>query len=176
MFFLTHIEDQSLRGPLLKAQKPMCKNQGGWGAPHLIDIKRVGWRGSTCPTYISYRTFSYSIYRRWTRFLIKTNLRAPMESVGKFPSLRTFPLNVKTPSLQLFVGPIEKKKLMGTNWTINLFLHIVQWPRIRLTSGGTHWKSLFNSNGTHRIWKGFDSLMEGSILYITSYKQGWPPP
>lgn len=46
MFFRTHVEDQSLRGPLLKALKPVCKNQGGWGAPHLLDIKRVGgWGG-----------------------------------------------------------------------------------------------------------------------------------
>lgn len=46
MFFRTHVEDQSLRGPLLKALKPVCKDQGGWGAPHLIDIKRMGgWGG-----------------------------------------------------------------------------------------------------------------------------------
>lgn len=46
MFFHTDIEDQSLRGPLLKVLKRMCENQGGWGAPHLRDIKRVcGWRG-----------------------------------------------------------------------------------------------------------------------------------
>lgn len=46
MFFRTHVEDQSLRGLLLKALKPVCKDQGGWGAPHLIDIKRMGgWGG-----------------------------------------------------------------------------------------------------------------------------------
>lgn len=33
MFFCTHVEDQSVRGPLLKALKPVCRDHRGWGRP-----------------------------------------------------------------------------------------------------------------------------------------------
>lgn len=75
---------------------------------------------------------------------------SPWNKCGKVSSLRPFPLNVKSPSPSTISRPLwdktKQKKLMGTKRTINLFLYIVRWPRIRLTSGGTHWKSLFNAN------------------------------
>lgn len=78
MFFCTHIEDQSLRGPLLKALKLVCMNQGGWGAPHLTDIKRMGgWEGHSSHFHQLKLIFIQHLCIDDNRLLIKAKLGPP---------------------------------------------------------------------------------------------------
>lgn len=112
MFFCTHIEDQSLRGPLLKALKLVCTNQGGWrgwGVPHLIDIKKDGWTGRPLVSLSSVKAHFHtaSIYLSMTKSNpIKASLRAPLSQRNVWESLVCVSLNVKDPSPSAISRPM----------------------------------------------------------------------
>lgn len=80
MFFCTHVEDQSLRGPLLKALEPVCRDHRGLGAPHPTDIKRMGeWGG-----HLSH------LHQLWHIFIEHPTIddELKLQSTQKAPGLR----------------------------------------------------------------------------------------
>lgn len=111
--FLHPYRGSKLEGPPFEGPQNSVQEPRGVGGAPSHRHKEGRWMGRALAPLTSVIVYNHttSIHRWQTPFLIKTNLRAPSLTVGKFPAPRRCLPMWKTH--HLFLGPFETKKPDG---------------------------------------------------------------